>query len=68
MLFNIITCHFHIPDVYFSLFMIISVEKHAQGFLWKCAKKTFIYRQNLKVADSERYWTLLTQGKIRRCI
>ena len=55
MLFNIITFHFHIPGVYFSVFMIILVEINVQGFLWKCAKKTSIYGQNHKVANSERY-------------
>ena len=43
--------------------MIILVEIHVKGFLWKCAKKT-IYGQNQKVANSERYWTLLTKEKL----
>ena len=44
--------------------MIILVEIHVKGFLWKCAKKTSIYGQNQKVANSERYWTLLTKEKL----
>ena len=55
MLFNIITFHFCIPGVYFFGFMIILVEINVKGFLWKCAKKTSIYGQNHKVANSERY-------------
>ena len=47
--------------------MIILVEINVKGFLWKCAKKTSIYGQNHKVANSERYWTLLTKEKTLRC-
>ena len=43
--------------------MIISDEINVKGFLWKCAKKTSIYGQNQKVANSERYWILLTKEK-----
>ena len=64
MLFNIITFHFYIPGVYFSVFMIILVEISVKGFLWKCAKKTSIYGQNHTVANSERKWTLLTNEKL----
>ena len=48
----------------FSVFMIILVEIHVKGFLWKCSKKTSIYGQNHKVASSARYWTLLTKEKL----
>ena len=41
--------------------MIILVEIHVKGFLWK---KTSIYGQNQKVANSERYLTLLTKEKL----
>ena len=44
--------------------MIILVEINVKGFLWKCAEKTSIYGQNHKVANSERYWTLLTKEKL----
>ena len=45
--------------------MIISVEKKfKRGFLWKHAKKTSLYGRNNKVANSERYWTLLTKEKL----
>ena len=44
--------------------MIILVEINVKGFLWKCAKETSIYGQNHKVANSERYWTLLTKEKL----
>ena len=64
MLFNIITFHFYIHGVYFSVFMIILVEINVKGFLGKWAKKNFIYGQNHKVANSERYWTLLTKEKL----
>ena len=36
---------------------------HFCFLLWKCSKKTSIYGQNHKVANSERYWTLLTKEK-----
>ena len=49
MLFNIITFYFHIPGVYFSVFMIILVEINVQGFLWKCAKKASIYGQRVSL-------------------
>ena len=48
----------------FLVFMIILVEIHVKRFLWKCAKKTSVYGQNQKVANSERYWTLLTKEKL----
>ena len=48
----------------FLVFMIILVEIHVQGFLWKCTKKTSIYGQNHKVLNSEIYWTLLTKEKL----
>ena len=38
----------------FGVFMIILVEINVKGFLWKCVKKTSIYGQNHKVANSER--------------
>ena len=63
-MFNIITFHFYIPGVYFFCFMIILVKINVKGFLWKCAKKTSIYGHNHKVANSERYWTLLTKEKL----
>ena len=44
--------------------MTILVEINVKGFLWKCAKKTFIYGQNHKVASIERYWTHLTKQKL----
>ena len=50
-LFNVIF-RFYILSVYF--FMIILVEINVTGFLWKCAKKTSIYGQNHKVANSVR--------------
>ena len=62
MLFNIITFHFLM--CIFSVFMIILVEINVQGFPWKCAKKTSIYGQNRKMANSERYWTFLTKEKL----
>ena len=65
MLFNIITFHFCIPGVYFSFgFMIILVDINVKGFLWKSAKKSSIYGQKHKVANSERYCTLLTKEKL----
>ena len=48
----------------FSVFMIILVEINVKGFLCKCAKKTYIYGQIHKVANSERYWTLLTKENL----
>ena len=53
MLLNIITVYFYIPGVCFLDFMIILFEINVKGFLWKCAKKTSIYDQNHKVANSE---------------
>ena len=49
-------------------FLIILVEINVQGFLWKCAKKTSIYGQNHKVANSVRYWTFLTKEKLSSVI
>ena len=44
--------------------MIILIEINVKEFLCKCAKKTSIYGQNHKVANSEIYWTLLTNEKL----
>ena len=44
--------------------MIILAEIHVKEFLWKCVKMTSIYGQNHSVANSERYWTLLTKEKL----
>ena len=54
MLFNTIIFHFDIPGVYCFGFVIILVEVNVKGFLWKSAKKTSIYGQNHKVANSKR--------------
>ena len=64
MLFNIVTFPVCSPGVYFFGFMIILVEINVKGFIWKCAKKTSISGQNYKVANSERYWSLLTKEKL----
>ena len=34
--------------------MVILIEINVKGFRWKCAKKTSIYGQNHKVANSEK--------------
>ena len=52
----------------FSVFIIILVEGNVKGILWKCAKKTSIYGQDHKVANSERYWTCLTKEKDNKVI
>ena len=65
MLFNIIILFISIFLVFiFLAFMIILVEIDVQGFLCKCAKKTSMYGENHKVANSGRYWTLLTKEKL----
>ena len=47
----------------FSVLMILLVEIHVKGFLWKCAKNTSIYGQNHKVAILDTF----NKGKTRRC-
>ena len=47
--------------------MIILVEPNVKGFFGNVLKRLSIYGQNHKVANSERYWTLLTIEKTVAC-